>query len=177
MSTDYIAFDSTLRDREAYANPHYYELSPSNVSTWFQGTQNIVRRYVILLYAIIPYHADVVGEPLLYLDVHCINNDIPYKIKQIDGNCKEAKFVLTLDKIVNDSGGDPAWLYYKSNGMSQVMPFKRGHPIQVKIFDRDGVTLIGHDADYPTAVLAAKQTFFLIGTDPYNEEVRPTDTY
>jgi hypothetical protein len=61
--------------------------------------------------------------------------------------------------------------------MSQVMPFKRGHPIQVKIFDRDGVTLIGHDADYPTAVLAAKQTFFLIGTDPYNEEVRPTDTY
>lgn len=175
--TEYLAFDSKFRDREAYANPHDYEVSSSQVASWANGPLDNYRRYIKVVHVIVPYTEALTLVPVIYLNVQCNNLSVPYKIKQIDGYNKDAKFALILDKIQLDSDDAPTWIHYKANGMSQVMPFRRGDSIKIRLFDKDGTSLPGSDAAYPTDPTETAQTYILLESEQYREGIPAMDTY
>ena len=177
----YIELDSSDRDRYAYANPHKYQLEPAQVQTWSQsgfGTSQTVRMSVKCENVIIPYVAALKDEPRLYLDVHTVNMDDPFKVGCLDGNHRRAKFVLIQDKIQNNSADTPAWIHFKACGMAQILRFRRGDPLAIEIFDRFGDTVDGNDtADPDDDIDDTKQTYILLSLEPYSNTPTRVDTY
>lgn len=157
-----IELDSKNRDRQAYPNPHIYDLQPSKVDTWLKGlcgNKNAVTMEVGVTSVVLPYQHYLLDQPKLYLDVHMHNLDSVGLIDFIDNDHRRAKFILTIDEVQKDSAGAKTWIHYKTDGMKQFLSFERGKPFHVEIFDVNGNTLEGADAEYPSPYVPKWQTF------------------
>lgn len=176
-----IELDSTSRDRTAYPNPYNYELAPAQVETWFRSDVSISateRMAVKVVNVVVPYAAALLEEPRLYLDVHTRgSSDGPHKIKCVDGNHGDAKFVLIQDKIQLDSLNAATWIQYKAPAMKQVMNIQLGNPFSVRIFDRTGTVITNPDSLVPTAANDMKQTFVQLELEPIAHVISRVDTY
>lgn len=175
----YIELDSTHRDREVYPNPHEYELQPSQVNTWSRSgfaAEQTVRYSVKVLNVIVPYVAGLKDNRRLYLDIHSNGLDDNYKVRMIEGVNADAKFVIILDKILNDSSDNPAWIQYKCD-MTQSLRINFHNTFSVRIFDKDGVSIPNGDNLYPASVLDTAQTSMTIELTPLDQTQQRVDVY
>ncbi|MDB4769404.1 hypothetical protein OAG24_00415 [bacterium] len=178
MST-YFHLDSLFRDRETWPNPASYEVKPDQVATWFRQARS-VRAHpqnpstsplefvssINLHHLIIPYDASFVGLPVLYVEFRSKKYNDIHLVHSIEGNKADVQYVCVLEKIQNDSAGDPMWIHFRST-MEQVMRFRRGDEIIFKVTTRDGSVLPNVDTLVPIAADPNKQILATFDVIPY----------
>ncbi len=175
----YIELDSATRNRFAYPNPHKYQLEPAQVLTWFPSTfatSDTLRLSVRVESVVVPYTTGLSDQPRVYLDIHSTNHDDAHKVFTVDGNHRRAKFVLSHDKT--QVGNSVSWLHYKGNNMAQILRFKRGDPVAIELFTKDGAAIVSADTVDPDEDISlTKQTHILISLEPYSNNPTRVDTY
>lgn len=191
---NYIHLDSFYRDREEFPNENEYELSPKQVGTWFKSAR-AVRAFpsnpnlqplefatsVNMCNLITPYSADLAVLPVIYINFASLNYKDQYLVYCIDGKHENIKFVCVLDKIVNDSTGNPIWIHWKSPSMEQTMRFERGFPVLFSITTRSGDVLPQTDTPITEDPDPLHQTIATFEITPYirdgNYDNQMTDTF
>ena len=178
--SNYIDLDSIWRDRIDYPNPANYQLTPSQIATWFKAARETrsappvpttralefvtsVRIEVLTL----PYDARMLDFPRVYVDFHCSSYDDKYLINSIDGKQADARFICVLDKVQTGSTGDPLWMHYKCP-MDQVLRFRRDDPVVFKVLTRDGSVIPFYiDSDPTVPIDPLKQVLATFTITPY----------
>lgn len=148
--SNYIDLDSIWRDRIDYPNPANYQLTPGQVATWFKAARETRSsppvpttrslEFVTSVHAevlTLPYRAEMLDFPRVYMDFHCSSYDDKYLINSIDGRQASARFIFVLDKVQNGATGAPMWMHYKCT-MDQVLRFRRDDPVVFRLLTRDG---------------------------------------
>lgn len=92
-------------------------------------------------------------------------------IASIDGYHRNDKFVATLDVVQNDSDGAPVWLHYKTK-TPQVMRFKMGEPLKIKLSDRSGdaITVFNDNPSSTTFPNPSKQILLSLNVTPFAQD-------
>lgn len=175
----FVDLDSILRDREIYPNPAYYQLSASQVKTWFRGARSIrsfpqdpnVRPLefsttVHVQYLIIPYEDEFAILPKLYVEFRSSEYKDIHLLQTIDGKHPDANFVCTFDKLQYDTNGNAVWIHYKCD-TRQAMRFRRDAPITFRVTTRDGSTLPNKDTLIPEDADPLKQIMCTVEVLPY----------
>lgn len=176
----FIELDSGLRNREFFANPAEFTVTKEQVNGWFRKSRT-VRAYpapqhfkplefatsVELRDLTTPYLAALADVPRIYVDFHSQTYNDQYLISSINGVNRDAKFVLTFDRIVNNDAGVRTWIHWINIHREQVMRFKRDEPVFFRVFTRDGITLAIVDAALPAAINPLVQVFASFDIRPY----------
>lgn len=175
----FIDLDSIWRDREMFPNPCNYQLTPTQVESWFRSARTIrafpanpstqpldFSMSVNIKHLILPYDDTIVGLPRVYVDFHSRRYNDIHLIQTIGGRHPEARFICVPHKIQNDAAGIPLWIHYSCN-MEQVMRFKRDDIMIFQITTRDGSTLPNFDTLPPVAADPDKQSMVVFEVTPY----------
>jgi hypothetical protein len=115
----------------------------------------------------------VLKLPKIYLDVDHENGTIKNQdtMASIDAYHRNDKFVMTLDTTQYDENGQGVWLHYATL-LPQIIRFKMGDPVRVRICDRRGVPISVFDdsstsATYPDPF---KQTLISLSMIPFIQD-------
>jgi len=180
MST-VIDIDSLYRDKFNYENPAEFEITASQVETWFSSNRTTratamnpasspyeASTSIKLDRLIIPYTAQLALEPRLYVDFQSNRYKSIMVINAIDGKHPNAKFVLDFSHYQDNDAGDHIWIHYKSNN-EQVMRFRHKDPIKFRVSDRYDNTLPLTTLDSPvgSAALPEAQVMATFVLTPY----------
>jgi hypothetical protein len=178
--TSFIDLDSLWRDRDNYPNPCDYEVTPSQIETWFRNArevrafpQKVIQRPLEFVSALtiqlltLPYHTDLASLPRIYIDFHCRKYNDKYLINSIDARQSDARFICVQDRIQYDNNNNPIWIHYRSS-MEQTMRFKRDEPVVLRITTRDGTILPYFiDLDLTQPMDPTRQTLVTFSIIPY----------
>jgi hypothetical protein len=175
----FINLDSIWRDREMYPNPSDYQLTPSQVESWFRSARTIrafptnpntqpldFSMSVNIKHLILPYDDRIVNLPIIFMDFHSRRYNDIHLIQTINGRHPDARFICIPHKVQNDTNGNPLWIHYNCN-MEQVMRFKRDDMMTFKLTTRDGSTLPNFDDLVPDPPDPTKQTIVTFEVTPY----------
>lgn len=194
MST-YIDIDSQFRIRGTYPNPADFEVTASQVDTWFSSNRTTrptamnpasspyeFSTVVYLDRIIVPYVTtpfDLSTEPRLYVDFHSKRYEDIRLINAIGGVHADAKFVCNFERYQEDSTNTRIWMQFKCD-QHQVMRFRRKDPVMFRVTDRLGnvipLDLVddGPDPDPASQVMATfKITPYIIDGDYTNQLIQP----
>lgn len=151
--SNFIALDSTYRDRTLYPLPTEYTVRAQQLEGWFRsaravrphpqnpGTQPLDFVSVVeVKHLVTPWSAEIVVLPQLFLDIHSQGINDQYLVNMINGRNRDTRFVLVQDKTLVDQNGDPMWIVWKAH-MQQTMRFKRDDELVFRLFTESGVTL------------------------------------
>jgi hypothetical protein len=183
--SQFIHLDSVYRDRITYPNPADYELTPSQVATWFpeardikanpQNTNTKALEFatdINIQLMTLPYDPALLSFPVLYVDFHSRIYDDRFLIASIDGTQSNARFICVLDKVQNDSTGTPVWCHYKSS-IRQALRFKRNDSVVFRVTTRNGTVLpFWIDADPALSADPTKQSLLTLELVPYLRDGR-----
>lgn len=175
----FFDLDSVYRDKETWPNPNYFELNPSEISTWHPNPRMVrkiaddpnsrPREFVVTMNIkdlTLPWTQDIAPLPRVYVDFHSkLYNDTHF-MNTINGVHKFAKFVCIPDKVQNDENGDPAWIHFKSD-MEQIMRFERKYPIVFKVTTRSEDVLPNPDTPPGDEADPTKQTLCTLEMTSY----------
>jgi hypothetical protein len=154
MST-VIELDSQERDRRDYPNPCDYQITAREADTWFSSARQI-RAFpsnasqkplefvttVDLGSLILPWNAQLVEVPHIYLKFNSTVYDDRYLVNAINGTHSESNFVCEQCGIQYASDGTtPMWIKYKPCHKEQTMRFKRNSTYNFRITSRNGDVL------------------------------------
>ncbi len=175
----FIDLDSIWRDREIYPNPSDYQLTPSQVESWFRSARTIrafpanpstqpldFSMSVNIKHLTLPYDDSIVSLPRVYIDFHSRRYNDIHLIQTIDGRHPDARFICIPHRIQTDADGIPIWIHYNCN-MEQVMRFKRDDMMIFQITTRDGSVLPNFDTLVPIAPDPDRQTLVVFEVTPY----------
>jgi len=160
--SSFIDLDSLHRDRVAYPNPCDYELTPSQVTTWFRSAREVRATApnantrpvefvteISIVHFTMPYDEDLAALPRLYIDFHARQYNDQYLVNTISGIHPGARFVAVPCRIQTDSDTVPVWIHYSCN-MKQTLRFKRDDSVVLRITTRSGSVLTTFVAENPT---------------------------
>lgn len=175
----YVDLDSIWRERESYPNENDYQLLPAQVKTWVKQNRTVTSTSrnpgmrplefavtIEIKYLALPYTADLMAYPRVYVNFRSRNYDDIRLIDCIDGKHPDAKFVCSFDKIQYDSLNNPVWIHYKS-GMKQTMRFERGQPVVFQVCGRNDIPLPQQDTPPSQDPDPLKQTLCTFEIKPY----------
>ena len=91
---------------------------------------------VILSALTLPFDADLILEPRLYVDIHSASYNDKFLINSINNSQASARFVCVPERVQNNADGDPVWIHYKSLA-EQVLRLNRKEPLVFTIYLRD----------------------------------------
>lgn len=177
--SNFFDLDSQWRYRETYPNPAKYEITGDQIRSWFRQARTVRAQpqnpntyplefstVVNIHYLTLPYFADLLDEPRLYVNIRSkLYNDI-HLLNAIDGRQPDAKFVCEFDKVQLDSADTPIWVHYKCT-MSQAMRFRRGDSIIFEVTDRVGAVIPNQDTLFPDDADPQKQILCTFEITPY----------
>ena len=179
MST-YVDLDSVWRDKEQFPNENNYELTPNQVTSWFNSARS-VRAFpqnpttqplefvtsVNIKHLAIPYSDDVAAFPRVYVNFRSRRYSDVHLINAIDGKQPTAKFICIPHKVQDDPvTGNPLWIHYQCN-MEQVMRFSRGDTVVFELTSRNGNALPQQDTSGDEEPDPNKQTLCTFELTPY----------
>lgn len=180
--SNFIMIDSVHRDRENYPNENDYELTPSQVETWFRASRS-VRAYpqnastqplefvtdLEILSLIVPYTIAMSKVPVVFVNFRSSTYKDIRLIATINGTLSDAKFACYFDKIQYDDFNNPktpVWIHYRCP-MVQTMRFVRDMPVTFQLFTRSGSIPPQQDNDLPDEPDPDKQTILTVQLVPY----------
>ena len=175
----FVDLDSIWRDREMFPNPCDYQLTPSQVDSWFRSART-VRAFpanpstqpldfsmsVNIKHLILPYEDSIVGLPRIYVDFHSRRYNDIHLIQTIDGKHPDARFICIPQKVQDDAAGNHLWIHYACT-MEQIMRFKRDDIIIFQLTTRDGSILPNFDTLVPNPPDPNKQSLIVFEITPY----------
>jgi len=177
--SNFIHLDSLYRDREEYPNENDYQVTPQQVETWirparavkaFPANPNLqpieFSTTVNISNFMTPYTPELASLPVIYVNFRSLLYDDQFLVYTINGKHNEVKFVCIIDRVQNDSDGNPIWIHWKSS-MEQALRFRRGYPVIFRITTRSGDILPQTDNPPDEPPNPSQQTLITFEVSPY----------
>lgn len=174
-----IDLDSFYRDRDDNPNPCDYVINAKMTDTWFSSARevrampsNALQRplefvsTVRLETLILPWNADLVGMPKIYVNFHSKAYNDRFLINGINGVHSECNFICLLEKTQLDGAGDPVWVHYRCP-IEQTMRFRRNDTYFFRITSRSGEIIPFFIDDLTAPIDPALQTMATFTITPF----------
>jgi len=110
--SDYIHLDSSYRDREDYPNPAEFVVGVQNMQTgWYREARRVrptpstqprvleAATSINIVDLMIPYTPELTSEPILYMDIHTINERDNPLLNTLNASVNDARFVLNFQYV------------------------------------------------------------------------------
>lgn len=192
----YIDLNSSLRTISTYPNPFDYMVESTQVATWSPEVRTVVavstvpkdEKVLSFSEAIEIEGCTIPYAPIQYTnasgtvvtthtaDLRHININV-YSMKyndsrlvySMDDSLIKVQFALHREQIQVDSTGNPAWLYFKTRQMDQVMRWAKNDPIRITFSQEQGfpISIINPTNNPVISGDPANQNWLLLELTPY----------